>query len=180
MTIYTNKKQHGYLSIPWKRRKKQTPYKLDRGKNMITVKLLKPYYMKVDKKIVRVVLAYQYFALLINDQIYQFIPTEEREIQVNRKTKAIENIHATFAFQKGKDIIYKSMYELIMYPNFLFQLHSIVEPYFTNINIKQMTNHERVIHELEQLNIKRRIDQALDTNNKKLFYELVQYLSQVN
>lgn len=145
---------------------------------MITVKMLRPYYLKVDKKMVHVVLAYQYFSLLIDNQVYQFVPLEANEILVNRHTKAIENIRAKFAFQKGKDVVYKTMYELITFPDFLFHLHLIVKPYFNSfqVGLEQMNEVDRVIYELERMNLKRRIDHALDMKDEALFKDLVKYL----
>ncbi|GEN29932.1 hypothetical protein HNQ35_000367 [Cerasibacillus quisquiliarum] len=145
---------------------------------MITVKMLRPYYLKVDKKMVHVVLAYQYFSLLIDNQVYQFVPLEANEILVNRHTKAIENIRAKFAFQNGEDVIYKTMYELITYPDFIFHLHLIVKPYFnlSKVGLEQNDEIDQMIYELERMNLKRRIDQALDERDKALFLELVKHL----
>src|SRR5690625_3162430 len=93
--------------------------------------MLKPYYIKSDAHYIRVVLAYQYFAIFVNQEVYQFIPTEAKEIRINRKTQKIVNIEAKFAFQKGKNIIYIPMTELISLPDFLIQLYSIVETYYS-------------------------------------------------
>lgn len=54
---------------------------------MVTVKMLKPYYIKTEEEYVRVILAYQYFSVVINKKVYQFIPVEANEIRINRKTK---------------------------------------------------------------------------------------------
>ena len=43
------------------------------------VKMLKPYYVKEDERFIRVVLAYQYFSLLIDEELYQFVPMEARD-----------------------------------------------------------------------------------------------------
>src|SRR5690625_203043 len=95
-----------------------------------TVKTLKPYYIKVDARAIRVILAYKHFSVLINRELYQFVPLEAKEIRINRKTRKIENIGARFAFQKDKDIIYIAMTKLISLPDFLLQLYAIVESYF--------------------------------------------------
>ncbi|WP_284139240.1 MULTISPECIES: IDEAL domain-containing protein [unclassified Virgibacillus] len=143
---------------------------------MVTVKLLKPYYIKSDEQNVIVVLAYQYFAMFINHKVYQFIPVEEKEIRINRVTRKIENVGARFAFQKGKDIIYMSMSELISLPDFLRQLNTITAPYFeeeTEINKVEQT---AIIRELEQLNVKRLIDKALDERDETAFRQLMKLL----
>ncbi|WP_072889023.1 IDEAL domain-containing protein [Ornithinibacillus halophilus] len=146
---------------------------------MISVKMLKPYYIKADDQYVRIILAYQYFAVVINKKVYQFIPIEAKEIRINRKTRKVENVGARFAFQKGKDIVYMTMSELISLPDFLFQLHSIAKPYYDSMQMdsKQIKDVNAVIiDELEHQNIKRLIDKALDERDEEVFRKLVQLL----
>src|SRR5690625_7902875 len=124
--------------------------------------MLKPYYIKANAQHVRVVLAYQYFSVLINQDVYQFIPIEAKEIRLNRNSKKVENISARFAFQKGKKIVYMSMTELISLPDFIDQLHTIAEPYFSVdaevLNEKQ----DQLIYEFEMVILYIFIDDALD------------------
>src|SRR5690625_5875825 len=96
---------------------------------MVTVNMLKPYYIKGDTKHVRVVLAYQYFSLLIKEQVYHFIPVEAKEITIDRQTKKIVNINDRFAFQKGQEVIYIAMGELVIIPDGLVELYFIIESY---------------------------------------------------
>ncbi|WP_099159855.1 IDEAL domain-containing protein [Virgibacillus ndiopensis] len=146
---------------------------------MVTVKMLKPYYIKEDDEYIRIVLAYQYFAVFINNKVYQFVPVEAKEIRINRKTQKVENIEAKFAFQKGKEIIYIPMAELVSLPDFLIQLHSIAEPYYVQEK-KKTVEHDNeiamIIDELEQRNIKRLIDKALDKWDEQSFRSLVKLL----
>ncbi|ASK62707.1 hypothetical protein CFK37_11415 [Virgibacillus phasianinus] len=146
---------------------------------MLTVKMLKPYYIKTENDYVRIILAYQYFALFINEKVYQFVPTKAKEIQINRRTQKVVNTDALFAFQKGKDVIQVAMSELISIPDFLLQLNEIAKPYYINeteeeINFKN--ENATIISELEQENIKRLIDQALDDRNRAAFERLVELL----
>lgn len=144
---------------------------------MVTVKMLRPYYMKADDNYVRIVLAYQYFTVLINNQIYQFIPVESKEIRINRRTQKVENVDARFAFQKGKDIVYMAVSELISLPDFMVQLHSIAEPYY--IKTDQQEEDEQttvIIDELERLNLKRLIDKSLDERDYEAFQSLTKSL----
>lgn len=147
---------------------------------LLTVKMLKPYYIKTDANQIRVVLAYQYFAIFIHNEVYQFIPTDAKEIRINRRTQKIINVDARFAFQKGKNIIYIPMTELISLPDFLIQLYSIVETYYANGHIEKHDedSHEIdiVIDELERLNIKRLIDRSLDERDEATFQSLVKLL----
>ncbi|WP_404454355.1 IDEAL domain-containing protein [Virgibacillus necropolis] len=147
---------------------------------MLTVKMLKPYYIKADGDYVRVILAYQYFALFINEKVYQFVPTKEKEIRINRRTQKVENIDALFAFQKGKDVIQVAMSELVSIPDFLLQLNEIAKPYYMDESIEEDTDSKNenaiIIGELEYENIKRLIDKALDERDKDTFDKLVKQL----
>lgn len=150
---------------------------------MVTVKTLRPYYIKVDSRAIRVILAYQYFSVLINDELYQFIPIEAKEIRINRKTRKVENIGARFAFQKDKDIIYIAMTKLISLPDFLLQLYSIVESHFAkeeekiDHRVNEIDhNLSEFIQQLEEENIKRLIDYSLDKGDEESFKQLVKLM----
>src|SRR5699024_9379720 len=130
---------------------------------------------------VRVILAYQYFTMIINTEVYQFVPLDAKEVHVNRKTQKIENTDAIFAFQKGKEIIHIAMTELIMLPDFLDQILTIVEPYFEQDQMdsdsqKIIENNDSVIKKLEEKNIRRLIDKALDEKNERAFRKLTKLL----
>src|SRR5690625_1768363 len=147
-----------------------------------TIKMLKPYYIKVDARAIRVILAYKHFSVLINDELYQFIPIEAKEIRINRKTRRIENIGARFAFQKDKDIIYIAMTKLVSLPDFLLQLYTIVESYFAEEKdqLEQVDiideNVSILIQQLEKQNIKRLIDYSLDNRDEEAFHKLVKLI----
>ncbi|MBM7600512.1 uncharacterized protein YpiB (UPF0302 family) [Virgibacillus halotolerans] len=146
---------------------------------MVTVKMLKPYYIKADADYVRVILAYQYFSVIINQKVYQFIPVEAKEIRIDRSTRKVKNLDANFAFQKDKDVVYVSMSELISLPDFIEQLHAIAEPYYKKDTVN--TNDTKddsavIIDELEQMNLKRLIDKALDERDQEAFHRLVELL----
>lgn len=144
---------------------------------MVTLKMLKPYYIKTEKNFVRIILAYQYFSVVMNNKVFQFIPVESNEIRLNRRTEKIENIDAVFAFQNGKDIVNVPMVKLITLPEFLEQIHEIGKPYYfntpRNLAVKETKDdHSAVIAELEKQNILRLIDKALDERNEQSFNEL--------
>ena len=147
---------------------------------MLTVKMLKPYYIKADANDIRIILAYQYFSILINEKLFQFIPVEAKEIRMNRKTYRVENVDAKFAFQKGKEIVYVTMAELISLPDFLNQLYAIIEPYYEQNKDIQEANEQpditAIVDELEKENIKRLIDHSLDSRDKDSFDKLVKLL----
>lgn len=146
---------------------------------MFTVKMLKPYYIKADEDNIRVVLAYQYFSLFINEKVYQFVPTKAKEIQINRRTQKVVNTDALFAFQKGKDVIQVAMSELISIPDFLMQLSEIAKPYYIDESEEKLAQKDEnaiIINELEHENIKRLIDKALDERDQAAFDKLVDFL----
>ena len=123
---------------------------------------------------------YQYFSIIIQEKVYQFIPIEANEIRINRRTQKVENIDAKFAFQHGKDVVYLTMAKLITLPDFLQQLHSIAGTYYiqdeNELNGNSSIQHVVLIDELERMNILRLIDKALDERDEKSFYELVKLL----
>lgn len=149
---------------------------------MLTVKMLKPYYIKTDANFVQVILAYQYFSILIEGQVYHFVPYEAKEIKINRRTKEIVNKEARFSFQKGKDIIQVSMADLISLPDFLKQINEIVESYYASKVDEQERSHvnkeelEQLITQLEEQNVMRLIDRALDEKDERKFKDLCQLL----
>lgn len=147
---------------------------------MITVKMLKPYYIKANSQHVRIVLAYRYFSVVINEDVFQFIPIEAKEIRINRSNKEIVNVESRFAFQKDKKIIYMSMTELISLPDFITQLHAIAKPYFKKNTEEGDQEIDDLIEELETHNVKRLIDKALDNRDYQALRELVKYLPKVN
>ncbi|HLR22767.1 MAG TPA: hypothetical protein VK100_03490 [Pseudogracilibacillus sp.] len=149
---------------------------------MVTVKMLKPYYIKMNSEYIRVILAYQYFSLLINNNVYHFVPIEGQEILVNRKTKQVVNTETKFAFQKGKDVIYMTMKKLTSLSDFMDQLESIVQPYYDKsvmlpfkkdgLNIDT----EELIKEMEEQNVKRLIDFAIDERDEQAFHQWIDVL----
>lgn len=150
-----------------------------RGGNVITVKMLKPYYVKEDQDCIRLVLAYQYFSILLDDKVYHFVPLESKEIKINRKTKKPENVSDYFVFQKGTKYSRIALSDLIKLPDFLTHLHSIVHPYLLSEPVSEPLEREeekKVIEQLELENAKRLIDVALDNRNYDAFLKWSDYV----
>lgn len=144
---------------------------------MITLKILKPYHIKVDEQYIRLELEHQFFSIYVDGEEYQFIPNEAKEIRVDKHNKKIDNIDAIFSFKKGEKVINLSMAKLIYQPDFLNQVYAITRPYYkdvieTSINKTEL---DLIIDELEKENRERLIDKALDEKDEKLFFELVEY-----
>jgi len=146
---------------------------------MVSVKLLKPYYIKMNAEYIRVILAYQYFSLIINKKVYHFIPIEGQEILVNRNTKKVVNTETKFAFQNGNDVVYLTMKKLVSLKDFMAQLDEIIQPYEKHLQKNKMVKDEvddqtaLFMKELERKNILRMIDKALDEKDENAFRELV-------
>ncbi|MGP4077085.1 IDEAL domain-containing protein [Halobacillus sp. K22] len=140
---------------------------------MLNIKMLKPYYVKEDKRFIRVVLAYQYFSLFIDNELYQFVPMESREIIIDRQRKRVHNVFDIFVFQRGKNIVYVSVADLLQLPDFLQHLHSIVAPYYEKEEVELTKPEEdetnEVVLELEKNNLRRLIDQAIDSEDRDTF-----------
>ncbi|KGX90673.1 hypothetical protein [Pontibacillus marinus] len=143
---------------------------------MLSVQMLKPFYVKQEVDRIRIMLAYQYFSIHIDDKLYHFVPVEGREISINRDTKQIENTKDVLVFQNGKHMIQISILELMDLPDFLTHVNSIAHRYLKKKKPVNLTKVDRVIHELEMQNAKRLIDEALDKRETKKFHDLVWYI----
>ncbi|MDC3416102.1 IDEAL domain-containing protein [Aquibacillus salsiterrae] len=145
---------------------------------MLSVKMLKPYYVKEEENCIRVVLAYQYFSLSLDDKVYQFVPLESREIRINRETQKVENEQDVFVFQKGKEYSRVALSELLKLKDFMAHLNSIIHPYLNGDKTPiEQEEVDLVIIELEKQNIKRVIDYALETNDYQLFLDYTNKLN---
>lgn len=143
---------------------------------MLSVQMLKPFYVKQEVDRIRIMLAYQYFSIHIDDKLYHFVPVEAREISISRETKRIENTEDILVFQCGKHMIQISIQELMDLPDFLTHVNSIAERYLKKKKPVNLNKVDRVIQELELENAKRLIDQALDQRETEKFHDLVWYM----
>ncbi|MYL36073.1 IDEAL domain-containing protein [Pontibacillus yanchengensis] len=145
---------------------------------MLSVRMLKPFYVKHEENCIRIMLAYQYFSIHFGDDLYQFTPIEGREIVVDRKTKKITNVNDVLVFQKGKHMMQITIQELLDLPDFVTHVHSIASRYLNRKKSINMKTIDKVILELERENAMRLIDQALDKQDEPGFIELSSYLKQ--
>lgn len=142
---------------------------------MVSIKLLKPYFIKINSEYIRIILAYQYFSIIISNKVYQFVPIEGKEIMINRKTSQVVNTETKFAFQKDKHIIYLTLKKLTTLNDFTKQIEEIIKPFDINvkeINSKICSETDELIMKLELENIKSLIDLAIDSRDQKLFHQL--------
>lgn len=151
---------------------------------MLNIKMLKPYYVKEDKRFIRVVLAYQYFSLFIDQELYQFVPMESREIIIDRRRKRVHNVFDIFVFQRGKKIVYVSVADLLAIPEFMTHLDSIVSPYYDDDEQlegqENMEEAKEIIVELEKENLRRLIDRSIDEQDRESFEVLTSLWNKLN
>lgn len=139
---------------------------------MLSIHMLQPYYVKEEVDRIRIVLAYQYFAIKLNCEIYQFVPLESREIEVDQTTSEVMNKNANFIFQNGNKYQSFMLIELLQLPDFFQRLQEITSPY-VKPKMGDYFDDEvnSVIYMLEKENMKRLIDHSLDQKDIKQFIE---------
>ncbi|GAA0449904.1 IDEAL domain-containing protein [Alkalibacillus silvisoli] len=143
---------------------------------MQSVKMLKPYYVKKDERFIRVILAFQYFSVVMDEQLYHFIPLEAREIVMDRYNREIVNKQDQFVFQKGVNYVKLPLYKLMKFESFEEQLNSITDEYFDEEARVSPTEVDLVISHLIEENIYRLIDHSLKDRDEEKFLELTNYL----
>ncbi|CQR46384.1 hypothetical protein BN1058_00642 [Paraliobacillus sp. PM-2] len=145
---------------------------------MLSVNMFQPYYVKEEPDRIRIVLAYQYFSLWLDGQVYQFVPLESRKIEVNRTTLKVLNQKAIFVFQKGTKYKSIALAELLQIPDFDQRVQTIIYPYVKEDKNNYFFNEVNdIILALEKQNMKRLIDNALD---KKDIGQFMKYSTQLN
>ena len=146
---------------------------------MISVQFMKPFYTKVSGTKLRLVFAYQYFSITKNDEVFHFIPIEGKEIIVNLNTMQVVNLSEVFVFQRGNRFIRLPLYQLLLVSNVHDHLMPILETASDQQPSMQPTEAEAnpeiasIIRVLEEENLARLIDHALENRNEALFYDLM-------
>ncbi|WP_075618345.1 transcriptional regulator [Paenisporosarcina indica] len=142
---------------------------------MLQVQLMKPFYSKREGQKMKLVFAYQYFSILKDEDLFHFIPIEGKEIIVNMHTYQVENLSEVFVFQKGNRFIRLPLYQLLLVSDIHMHLQTILqhgeeerEP--TSEIIEEASE---FITLLEEANLSRMIDYALQTRNEDLFKRLL-------
>ena len=166
---------------------------------MITVNYMKPHSTKRSGKKLRLIFAYQYFAIEKDDEVYHFIPIEGKEIVVNLEYMQVENMSEVFVFQKGNKFLRLPIYQLLLVSDVTNYLNQFTEGHIGGAASKQdyhwdgykapskspsVSTEEDVPAEiqdivsiLERNNLQFCIDQALDAGDKELFLRLSSSIS---
>ncbi|AQQ54259.1 transcriptional regulator [Planococcus lenghuensis] len=143
---------------------------------MMYVKLMKPFYTKKEKHLIRFVFAYQYFSLLKDDELFHFVPVEGKEIVVNLNTFQVENLSEVFVFQKGNRFIRLPLYQLLLISDIHLHLQTILEgerAHAADVTEQSIREAAEAIEFLEMENISRMIDYALEQRDEVMFHELI-------
>lgn len=151
---------------------------------MLSVQRMTPFFTKKEGLRLRLVFAYQYLSIVKDGELFQFIPTEGKEIIINTKNLQVENLGEVFVFQRGSRFIRLPLYQLLLISDLHAHLNTILEG---DIDMKaQIELSEEIIDEareiinsLENENRLRMIDFALETADVSLFNELTEGLQQI-
>lgn len=144
---------------------------------MLSVQRMMPFFTSQEDFRLRLVFAYQYFSIIKGGEVYQFVPTEGKEIVINMKSLQVENLGEVFVFQRGTRFLRLPLYQLLLISDLHLHLSSMLEGTF-NVEIKVpevvVEETKNIVAELEETNKLRMIDYALETNNRTLFNELME------
>ncbi|AJD92287.1 transcriptional regulator [Jeotgalibacillus malaysiensis] len=144
---------------------------------LLTVKMMKPFYILQEGHELRLVFAYQYFSVMKDQEVYQFIPVESNEIRINLKTKQVENLTDIFVFQRGTRIFRIPLFQLMQISDLLDHLKSVSQFYVDQIKAQEeeQTMNEEIV-QLEMQNLYRLIDKALTEGDRDMFMMLTDRL----
>ncbi|MCG3088482.1 transcriptional regulator [Sporosarcina cyprini] len=144
---------------------------------MLSVQRMMPFFTSQEDFRLRLVFAYQYFSIIKGGEVYQFVPTEGKEIVINMKSLQVENLGEVFVFQRGTRFLRLPLYQLLLISDLHLHLSSMLEGTF-NVEMKipevVVEETKNIVAELEETNKMRMIDYALETNNRTLFNELTE------
>ncbi|WP_274309128.1 IDEAL domain-containing protein [Solibacillus daqui] len=147
---------------------------------MIQVQFMKPFYTKLNGSKLRLVFAYQYFSITKDDEIFHFIPIEGKEMIVDLNTLQVENLSEVFVFQRGNRFVRLPLYQLLLVSNVHDHLMPIIDNVSTHVKPSQAEvlykfdeEVEGIVRVLEEENLSRLIDNALEARNEALFHTLM-------
>lgn len=145
------------------------------GVDMLQVQLMKPFNMKIEDDRIKLVFAYQYFSIRKEDEIFQFIPVEGKEIIINAKNLQVENLSDIFVFQKGNRFIRLPLYQLMLVSDIHVHLQEIIDAN-NKVPVEELSIEgiAELIDILEKENYKQMIDYSLDHRDELLFQQLME------
>ncbi len=150
---------------------------------MLSIQRVTPFFTSQEDFRLRLVFAYQYFSIVKGGEVFQFIPSEGKEIVINMKSLQVENLGEVFVFQRGNRFIRLPLYQLLLISDLHTHLTIILEGAVNMETEEKMPEvvileAEGIIEQLEAENRLRMIDYALETDNVQMFNELTEGLQQ--
>ena len=150
---------------------------------MLSVQRMTPFFTSQEDFHLRLVFAYQYFSILKGGDVFQFIPSEGKEIVINTKSLQVENLGEVFVFQRGSRFIRLPLYQLLLISDLHIHLTTILEGTMgleMEAETPEVVTLEAagIVEQLEADNRLRMIDYALETDNIQMFNELTEGLQQ--
>lgn len=146
---------------------------------MLSVQRMTPFLTSQEDFRLRLVFAYQYFSIIKGGEVFQFVPSEGKEIVINMKSLQVENLGEVFVFQRGSQFIRLPLYQLLLISDLHMHLTTILEGTLeleTEMPEVVVLEAIGIIEQLEADNKSRMIDYALETNNLPMFNELTEGL----
>ena len=147
---------------------------------MIQVQFMKPFYTKMTGTKLRLVFAYQYFSIIKDEEVFHFIPIEGKEMIIDLNSLQVENLSEVFVFQRGNRFVRLPLYQLLLVSNVHEYLMPIIENVSSNVTpLKNETSPvfdeevEGIVRALEENNLSRLIDEALESRDEALFHNLI-------
>ena len=161
---------------------------------MIKVKSLKPSYTEVIDNKIRIVFSSNSFSIFKDDNVYNFLEIEGKEIIINLNNREVENISEIFVFQCKNHFLRLPLYQLLLVSDVHEYLLAIYNS-FKNINTNKgglvdLSNVDlatvellskdvlNTMFEIEKMNIKIEIDNSLKEKDKNKFYKLTNLLKE--
>ncbi len=147
---------------------------------MLSVQRMTPFFTSQEDFRLRLVFAYQYFSIIKGGEVFQFVPSEGKEIVINTKSLQVVNLGEVFVFQRGNRFIRLPLYQLLLMSDLHIHLTTILEGELDlETELLEVVTLEAVgiLEQLEVDNRLRMIDYALETNNRSMFNQLTEGLS---
>ena len=147
---------------------------------MIQVQFMKPFYTKMTGTKLRLVFAYQYFSITKEEEIFHFIPIEGKEMIIDLNSMQVENLSEVFVFQRGNRFVRLPLYQLLLVSNVHEYLMPLIEEVSNQVRPAESEKQyqfneevENIVRNLEEHNLTRLIDDALEARNEALFHDLM-------
>jgi len=148
---------------------------------MLEVEMMKPFYITQEDHSMKLLFEYEYFSIRKGEEIFEFIPAEGKEININVNTYQIENLGDVFVFQNGNRFIRLPLYQLLLISDIHSHLQTImqqIEIDWKDPDVTWTKETEKLIEQLEKENFERLLDRSLIEGDRKLFMQLTEYVKE--